>query len=523
MEEQYFDKERLPPLSPTPPITVDPFSEELDGFGYLGTARNVLSEDSLWENIAPIEFPHETMSNNTGDLLVHHTPSPDALQCTWVAYQSSRAYTTDCDGEQSLKKVVRTDEPLSYEEQLSVFGTFDTYTGFAEIWNKLHGEERGFQLFKTGIKPVWEAEENKDGGKFYIVNGEALPKWVPFALARAVVLGKLPFYDNINGLAFSYCSGVWYPHIWCTSAITNGPINDTIVSIKDSLSTAEECKKDEVTGLIIRFKKHPIPMTIKNENHQESKERKQNTKSQTNLLFFSPSSFQQITTKRQPQKCMSQSKKQSTKPYELRYSTSPHHGHVTEHTQNQTNGSPITTTFATITHTSTKPRKESPQTFDFSNTNFVFRPSFYSKTDIDVPSVKESSDDQHKARPRRASFSSSSSNMSEEAWTTEDDAPFIPQHTSNEKHTPMIDIDENTLLQVSKEKDKNTQRDTFSTDITSNEQQLESKQKRQLERKKLANRLSVFASIDSEMSSQTYSEQQTYAKSLIHISIFLLI
>eukprot|EP01121_Diplochlamys_sp_Union-15-3_P003599 TRINITY_DN1353_c0_g1_i2.p1 TRINITY_DN1353_c0_g1~~TRINITY_DN1353_c0_g1_i2.p1 ORF type:complete len:201 (+),score=31.48 TRINITY_DN1353_c0_g1_i2:96-698(+) len=72
-----------------------------------------------------------------------------------------------------VKRAQRGETLVSYEKNMKQIGHFDSAESYWALYNHimrpndLH-QPCDYQLFKYGIKPLWEHEANKNGGKFVI-------------------------------------------------------------------------------------------------------------------------------------------------------------------------------------------------------------------------------------------------------------------------------------------------------------------------------------------------------------------
>lgn len=106
-----------------------------------------------------------------------------------------------------------------YEVNLSKIGTFNDIDSFWEVYQ--HLKKPGdidccleYQLFKEDIKPVWEEEKNKNGGKFSFLLEKNLSSLVWEDMVIAFCGGVIPFYDEINGITISMRKTYDVAQIW---------------------------------------------------------------------------------------------------------------------------------------------------------------------------------------------------------------------------------------------------------------------------------------------------------------------
>jgi hypothetical protein len=111
-----------------------------------------------------------------------------------------------------------------YEAGLTVIGEFDTVESFCRYFNWLKPPSKlernsNYHLFKTGIKPMWEDEANKNGGKWVLTmkNNPALLDRCWSWLAMALVGEELEEGDEICGAVVSLRSKVDRIQVWTRS------------------------------------------------------------------------------------------------------------------------------------------------------------------------------------------------------------------------------------------------------------------------------------------------------------------
>ena len=97
-----------------------------------------------------------------------------------------------------------------YESQVKKIAEFDTIEDFWSIYQHLQKPDNckqgiEFQLFKEPIKPMWEDEYNKNGGKLTLKLNKQYTTIIWEEIILAIIGGVLPkeINDIINGVVFS--------------------------------------------------------------------------------------------------------------------------------------------------------------------------------------------------------------------------------------------------------------------------------------------------------------------------------
>eukprot|EP01028_Stygiella_incarcerata_P013376 TRINITY_DN82219_c0_g1_i1.p1 TRINITY_DN82219_c0_g1~~TRINITY_DN82219_c0_g1_i1.p1 ORF type:complete len:201 (-),score=56.80 TRINITY_DN82219_c0_g1_i1:141-743(-) len=98
-----------------------------------------------------------------------------------------------------------------YEETLKSGGDFATVEDFWSIFNhvkKPSDLDKGsnYYIFKKGIRPVWEDDVNRKGGRWLILFPESYHRldeaWEELVLA--VIGNTMKFVEDVNGIQFSF-------------------------------------------------------------------------------------------------------------------------------------------------------------------------------------------------------------------------------------------------------------------------------------------------------------------------------
>jgi hypothetical protein len=116
------------------------------------------------------------------------------------------------------KKIVNYSD---YENQVKKLSSFSTIEEFWKIFQHLKkADELGvgveFDLFKNNIKPIWEEEDNKKGGKFSIKLNKNFTSVIWEETIFAFIGGNLPenIQNEINGIIISSKSEFNVLQIW---------------------------------------------------------------------------------------------------------------------------------------------------------------------------------------------------------------------------------------------------------------------------------------------------------------------
>ena len=104
--------------------------------------------------------------------------------------------------EQQSEKITKEE----YEKQIKPIAEFDSIEDFWAIFQHLRKPDScragiEFQLFRGNIKPTWEDDNNKNGGKVSIKLCKGYTTIIWEEIIFALIGGVLP--DNINGIVVS--------------------------------------------------------------------------------------------------------------------------------------------------------------------------------------------------------------------------------------------------------------------------------------------------------------------------------
>ena len=161
-----------------------------------------------------------------------------------------------------------------YKAQIKKLAEFDTLEDFWAIFQYLkkpddYKQPVEMQLFKEGIKPMWEDENNKNGGKIALKLRKEYSNLVWEELVFAFIGGYLAkeIKDEINGLVINCKKDFNTLQIWTKSfsdEVTLIIITTTIIIIIIIIIITKEItiKKDKTIIIIKRITHMKIAETI---------------------------------------------------------------------------------------------------------------------------------------------------------------------------------------------------------------------------------------------------------------------
>lgn len=124
----------------------------------------------------------------------------------------------------------------TYDQNLKIVGIFDTVESFWTIYSHLHrpsdlSGHSDFHLFKDGIKPMWEDDANKEGGKWIVRLRKGLASRCWENLILAILGEQFMVGEEICGAVVSIRFQEDIISVWNKSA------NDqsTTIRIRDTL------------------------------------------------------------------------------------------------------------------------------------------------------------------------------------------------------------------------------------------------------------------------------------------------
>lgn len=124
----------------------------------------------------------------------------------------------------------------SYDQNLKLVGTFSTVEKFWAIYSHLMrpsdlGSHSDFHLFKDGIKPMWEDDANKDGGKWIVRLKKGLASRCWENLILAILGEQFMVGEEICGAVVSVRYAEDIISVWNKSAGEQA----TTIRIRDTL------------------------------------------------------------------------------------------------------------------------------------------------------------------------------------------------------------------------------------------------------------------------------------------------
>lgn len=137
-----------------------------------------------------------------------------------------------------------------YLEKVKKIFEFSTIDEFWEIYQYLvkpevsrHGIE--IMIFKNLIKPMWEDESNKNGGKVTIKVKKEYSNLVWDEMVYRFIGNNFPLTNNndLNGIIFSVKRDSIFIQVWFKNFSTNS-MNDITASVKQILSISDNVELD---------------------------------------------------------------------------------------------------------------------------------------------------------------------------------------------------------------------------------------------------------------------------------------
>jgi translation initiation factor 4E len=159
----------------------------------------------------------------------------------------------------------RTLNKTDYLKEVKRGKTFDTIASFWDCWSEVQqvcNSESGdcnYELFKHGVKPVWEDPKNMKGGKCVLTtprttNEETMKHWV--SLMITLLIGE--FGPDVNGVVLSTRSWGSMFAVWVRNSKDKETVDATMKHLRDMFGP----------NVQIRFQRHQASMRKKfnNEN-----------------------------------------------------------------------------------------------------------------------------------------------------------------------------------------------------------------------------------------------------------------
>lgn len=171
------------------------------------------------------------------------TNKPDGIQKTKIEQKFAFWYRIADD---SLLQPKHRLEQNEYETQVKKIAEFETIEDFWAIFQHLRKPDSckpgiEFQLFKDPVKPMWEDENNKQGGKINIKLRKDYTTIIWEEMIFALIGGVLPqgVKENVNGVVVSSREEYNVLQIWFKNYTTN-LVTELEQCIRDLLQIPEE-------------------------------------------------------------------------------------------------------------------------------------------------------------------------------------------------------------------------------------------------------------------------------------------
>jgi len=133
----------------------------------------------------------------------------------------------------------RSYEAKNYEKGIKKIGDFKTVEGFWKYYNHMirpHEQTTScdYNLFKSGIKPMWEDEANKKGGKLIlrVKKGASSKYWEDLLLA--VIGEQIQYGEEVCGVVLSIRYNEDIISVWtrdCNNRTAKHKIQDDVKSL----------------------------------------------------------------------------------------------------------------------------------------------------------------------------------------------------------------------------------------------------------------------------------------------------
>jgi translation initiation factor 4E len=174
----------------------------------------------------------------------------------------------------SHKDTKATMNKQDYLREVKKEGTFDTISGFWSHWNDVqrHHEigDSNYNLFKQGIKPVWEDPKNINGGKYFVMTkgdqDETIKQWIHVMLA--LILGE--FRTDVNGAVLSVRSWGNTFAIWVRDAKDKRAAELIGRKLKDIFGPSAEVRYQRHQTVLRKMKTKRSPHVSDNESGGEA-------------------------------------------------------------------------------------------------------------------------------------------------------------------------------------------------------------------------------------------------------------
>ena len=172
---------------------------------YINNAQPEKEEEEEKEEIPTKPNPHMNMKNSNPSPKVNTKEDTQEVPQKKLENKFSFLYRIDENVQYPAQKTVM--EKEKYESQVKKIADFDTIEEFWAIFQHLRKPDScrpgiEYFMFKEPIKPMWEDENNKNGGRFSIKLKHGYTTIIWEEMIFALIGGILPkeMKDEINGI-----------------------------------------------------------------------------------------------------------------------------------------------------------------------------------------------------------------------------------------------------------------------------------------------------------------------------------
>eukprot|EP01101_Sappina_pedata_P011834 TRINITY_DN8019_c0_g1_i1.p1 TRINITY_DN8019_c0_g1~~TRINITY_DN8019_c0_g1_i1.p1 ORF type:complete len:460 (-),score=140.59 TRINITY_DN8019_c0_g1_i1:117-1496(-) len=180
----------------------------------------------VFEDLVDKKAPADEITNEKS------TSQVDLLEHEWVIYYDGGA-------------------PLGISDQkfntsMHVLGSFSSIQGFWRYWNNISFDRfsigSNVRLFKKNIKPTWEDEANKNGGKLVIQSPKNISADIWTTIVISLIGEQFAHSDDLCGAVFSVRQKATTINIWTNRADDQEQINSTMKLVMELIGFGVGCK-----------------------------------------------------------------------------------------------------------------------------------------------------------------------------------------------------------------------------------------------------------------------------------------
>ena len=233
---------------------------------YINNAQPEKEEEEEKEEIPTKPNPHMNMKNSNPSPKVNTKEDTQEVPPKKLENKFSFLYRIDENVQYPAQKTVM--EKEKYESQVKKIADFDTIEEFWGIFQHLRKPDScrpgiEYFMFKEPIKPMWEDENNKNGGRFSIKLKHGYTTIIWEEMIFALIGGILPkeMKDEINGIVVTSRKEFNTLQIWFKT-YEEKIIKDLEQCIRDLLVIPSEVNLDTKP-----FNKKEYGNNIKNNNN----------------------------------------------------------------------------------------------------------------------------------------------------------------------------------------------------------------------------------------------------------------